>query len=101
MKIYRIIGAEGRITIPYILRQIIGFRPADVVSFEIIGENTIRICREQLADRDVPGQSLTRVPELMTYLERLSANEQFDVLVHLSVLWAENQNKQPEKGGEM
>ena len=54
MKLYRIIGAEGRITIPYVLRQIIGFCPSDVVSFELIGENTIRVCREQLVGRDVP-----------------------------------------------
>lgn len=101
MKLYRIIGAEGRITIPFVLRQIIGFRPMDVVSFEIIGENTIRICREQLVGRDVPRQPLPRAPELLEYLESLSSKEQYEVLVHLSVLWAEHQSKPPEKGDEM
>lgn len=100
MKILRIIGAEGRITIPYVLRQIIGFRPSDVVSFEIIGENTIRVCREQLAGLDTPRPPLPRTPELLAYLETLSAKDQYDVLVHLSVLWAEHQRKPPANGGE-
>lgn len=100
MKILRIIGAEGRITIPYVLRQIIGFRPSDVVSFEIIGENTIRVCREQLAGWDTPRPPLPRTPELLAYLETLSAKDQYDVLVHLSVLWAEHQRKPPANGGE-
>lgn len=100
MKILRIIGAEGRITIPYVLRQIIGFRPSDVVSFEIIGENTIRVCREQLAGWDTPRPSPPRTPELLAYLETLSAKDQYDVLVHLSVLWAEHQRKPPANGGE-
>ena len=100
MKLYRIIGAEGRITIPFVLRQIIGFRPNDVVSFEIIGENTIRVCREQLVVRDVPRLPLPKAPELLEYLENLSAKEQYEVLVHLSVLWAEHQSKPPEKGGK-
>lgn len=99
MKIYRIIGAEGRITIPFVLRQIIGFSPSDVVSFEIIGENTICVCREQLVGRDTSRPPLPRTPELLAYLETLSAKDQYDVLVHLSVLWAEHQSKPPEKGG--
>ena len=99
MKILRIIGAEGRITIPYVLRQIIGFRPSDVVSFEIIGENTIRVCREQLVDRDVSKPPMPKAPDLLEYLENLTAREQYEVLVHLSVLWAEHQGKPLEKGG--
>ena len=36
MKIYRIIGNEGRITIPYAIRQTVGFLPDDVVSFQLM-----------------------------------------------------------------
>lgn len=99
MKLYRIIGAEGRITIPYVLRQIIGFCPSDVVSFELIGENTIRVCREQLVGRDVPRQPVFKVPELLEYSRRLSGTELYDLIVHLSVLWANHQEKPPEKEG--
>ena len=35
MKIFRIIGNEGRITIPYSIRQAVGFLPDDVVSFQL------------------------------------------------------------------
>ena len=31
MKIFRIIGNEGRITIPFAIRQAVGFLPDDVV----------------------------------------------------------------------
>ena len=36
MKIFRIIGREGRITIPWAIRQKIGFQPDDVVSFQLM-----------------------------------------------------------------
>lgn len=99
MKLYRIIGAEGRVTIPFVLRQIIGFSPSDVVSFEITGENTIRVCREQLVGRDVPRQPISKVPELLEYSRTLSCTELYDLIVHLSFLWANHQEKPPEKEG--
>lgn len=101
MKIYRILGHEGRVTIPYGLRQAVGFRPEDVVSFEIIGENAILVCREQVVGRDIPKQPVPKAPELLVYLESLSSREQYEVLVHLSVLWAEHQSKPPEREGEL
>lgn len=33
MKIYRILGKRGRVTIPFLLRQKVGFAPNDVLSF--------------------------------------------------------------------
>ena len=33
LKIYRVLGKKGRITIPYEIRQRIGFRYNDVLSF--------------------------------------------------------------------
>lgn len=96
MKVYRILGMEGRITIPFLLRQAVGFQAEDVVSFEKIGENVILVRREQIVGRDVPGQHLASAPELLEYLEGLSKKEQYEVLVHLSVLWAEHQSKPPE-----
>lgn len=48
MKVYRIIGNEGRITIPWNLRACIGFEPNDVVSFELVSEDAVLVRREML-----------------------------------------------------
>ena len=38
LKIYRVLGKKGRITIPYEIRQRIGFRHNDVLSFNGVGK---------------------------------------------------------------
>ena len=39
MKIFRIIGRESRITIPWAIRQKINFQPNDVVSFQLMEDD--------------------------------------------------------------
>lgn len=46
MKMYRIIGNEGRVTIPCVLRACVGFEPNDIVSFEMVSENAVLVRRE-------------------------------------------------------
>ena len=36
MKLYRVLGREGKITIPHAMRQHIGFGESDIVSFELV-----------------------------------------------------------------
>lgn len=52
MKIYRIIGNEGRITIPYAIRQAIGFLPDDVVSFQLMEDDSVLVRREALRGKE-------------------------------------------------
>ena len=40
-KIYRIIGKEGTVTVPCVLRALAGFEPNAIVSFCLIGDNTV------------------------------------------------------------
>ena len=40
MKMFRIIGREGRITIPLAIRQKINFQPNDVVSFQLMEDDS-------------------------------------------------------------
>ncbi len=54
MKIYRIIGNEGRITIPYAIRQTVGFLPDDVVSFQLVDADSVLVRREALHARKLP-----------------------------------------------
>ncbi len=98
MKIYRVLGKEGTATIPYALRQALGFQPGDVVSFEEAYDG-ILVQREpiqrretiRIGDSDAP----TLPKSLEAFLESLSDKEQYDALVRLTVLWAQRQEGKP------
>lgn len=97
MKLYRVIGSEGKITIPHALRKQIGFGPSDVVSFEVISRDAVLVRRERILSRD--GVSVDAESQsLKDFLESLSEEEQYASLVHLSVLWAEQHGKNPREG---
>ena len=50
MRTLRILGKRGRITIPYEIRQGLGFRPNDVLSFQIMDDRTVLVRRERLCN---------------------------------------------------
>lgn len=103
MKMYRIIGKNGRITIPYQMRQKIGFAPNDVISFEsdVLDDRSVIVRREMLCDMDdVFDEELTdeeMISEeysdeaLLDFINGLSEDEQHSILVNLSIKWAERQ----------
>ena len=95
MKLYRIIGNEGRITIPYSIRQTVGFQPDDVVSFRIVDADSVLVCREALRDQEKTASVPKPDATLMDFLESLSPKEQHTALVHLSVLWAQSHSAKP------
>ena len=53
-KIYRILGKECNMTIPYMMRFHIGFQPGDVVSFQQVTEDAVLVRRERLQERKDP-----------------------------------------------
>ena len=89
MKIFRIIGNEGRITIPYSIRQAVGFLPDDVVSFQLMDADSVLVRREALRDKEKTAPVSKPDTNLIEYLESLSPKEQFAALVLLSDLWAQ------------
>lgn len=89
MKIYRIIGNEGRITIPYAIRQTVGFLPDDVVSFQLMEDDSVLVRREALHEKEKTASVSKPDTNLIEYLESLSPKEQFTALVHLTGLWAQ------------
>lgn len=96
MKINKILGKRGRITIPYEIRLKMGFKYNDVVSFEEQDNNTVIIRREKICDgckKDVPNPVKKPTDEitLLDFLDGLSAAEQRAALIHLSVKWAQLQ----------
>lgn len=93
MKILRILGKRGRVTIPYEIRQRVGFKYNDVLSFTQSDNNTVIVKREVICDKNCPmysadcdleSESIT----LTEFLDGLTEEEQKTALVHLSANWA-------------
>lgn len=92
LTMYRILGKRGRITIPYEIRNRIGFRYNDILSFTQQDDGSVLIRREKICDNcidivDGYSENIT----LEDFLDNLSEEEQRDALLHLSLLWAEKQ----------
>lgn len=95
-KIYKILGKRGRITIPFEIRQHMGFKHNDVVSFEETENHTIAVKREKICDEcrkteiDNPKKPTDEI-SLLEFLDGLSYPEQRAALIHLTVKWAEQE----------
>ena len=93
MKLFRILGKRGRITIPFEIRQKIGFNYNDILSFtENPDDTSVTVKREKICDNC--SQRHTEKDDEVTlydFLNGLSAEQQRAALVHLSVMWAEQQ----------
>lgn len=98
MKLYRVLGNEGRITIPWDMRQIIGFRPGNIVSFHLVDERSVLVRKEELRTQEPVPKIHTRNDSLLDFLESLDETQRYDALVHLSVLWAESHDGKPPGG---
>ena len=97
MKIYKILGRRGRITIPYDIRQEMDIGFNDILSFEQQDDDTIVIHREHLCNAcrtDGPNAVARPTSEttLLDCLNGLSLAEQRAALVHLSLQLTANPN---------
>jgi AbrB family looped-hinge helix DNA binding protein len=90
MKIYKILGKRGRVTIPWEIRRALGFQYNDVVSFEQDGDSVI-VRREKVCDNCVSSAplKLDRTAAPTEILNGLTSEELRGFLIHLSVSWAE------------
>ena len=101
MKLYRILGRRGRITIPHEICTRVGYAYNDVLSItEAEDGRSIIIKRELLCDdcKGTRNQKNTEAKEnekdgitLLEFLNGLNEAEQHAALVHLSVKLAEKQ----------
>jgi bifunctional DNA-binding transcriptional regulator/antitoxin component of YhaV-PrlF toxin-antitoxin module len=95
IQLFRILGKEGRITIPFEIRQRIGFSYNDVLSFtEAPDGKSVIVRREKICDNCKGTQNEEKVTDTITlfdFLNNLSTEQQRAALVHLSVKWAEKQ----------
>lgn len=92
-KIYRVLGKKGRITIPFDLRQSVGFKYNDILSFtESEDGNSIIVKREKICDScNLTNSSQIDKMTLFDFLNQLPVEQQKAALVHLSVKWAMEQ----------
>ena len=92
-KIYIILGRRGRITIPYEIRQRVGFKRDEVLSFtESEDGQAVTVRKERICDCQKSGQAGTgNEVTLYDFLNGLSPEQQRAALIHLSVKWAESQ----------
>ena len=91
LKIYRVLGKKGRITIPFQIRQRIGFRYNDVLSFTQQDDGSVVVRREKLCDNcNEFAEEFEENYTIEDFLDSLSEEEQRDALIHLSLLCAEN-----------
>ena len=93
-KVLRILGRKGRVTIPFEIRQRVGFAYNDVLSFtEADDKRSVIVCREKICDgcKSADKKDMDEVT-LLDFLNSLSDEEQRAALIHLSVRWAEKAN---------
>ncbi len=90
MKMYRIIGNEGKVTIPCTLRACVGFETNDVVSFEMVSQDAILVRREHL--RDQSGEK-PEMPSLKELLEGLTESQRSAARCYLSILCSADSGK--------
>lgn len=91
-KMFRVLGKKGRITIPYEIRQRIGFRYNDVLSFTQQDDGSVLVKREKICDNCIDiADDYSENITIEDFLDSLSEEEQREALLHLSLLWAEKQ----------
>ena len=97
-KMYRVLGERGRVTIPYEIRQRVGFGYNDVLSFtEGDDGRTVIVRREKICDNCEPATPTSQNEDEVTlydFLNSLSPAQQHAAMVHLSVKWAYQQGGQ-------
>ena len=99
MKIYRILGKEGRTTIPYDIRIAVGFRENDVLSFSAGKDGkSVIVTREKICDNCRTNRNpVLSEPEdreaLSSVLDGFSPEQQKAALLHLLMKWAEQKGR--------
>ena len=91
-KIMRILGKKGRTTIPFNIRKELNIKSKDIVSYEIVDDNTVILKRENLCEGDSKScvYSDGNV-SLQKFLDSLSPEEQRKACLYLNVKCARNE----------
>ena len=97
LKIYRVLGKKGRITIPFVIRQRIGFRYNDVLSFTQQDDGSVVVRREKICDNcKYLEEDFEENFTLEDFIDSLSEEEQRDALITFLCCWQKNRNTKSE-----
>ena len=98
----KILGKRGRVTIPLEVRQTLGYKSDDILSFTAQPDGTLLIRREKLCDNCIDKQTSAEEKDVMRLLDSLPDSQQKEILVKLTVRWAEKETKHKKrrKGNE-
>lgn len=98
-QMFRILGKRGRITIPFEIRQRVGFACNDVLSFtEAPDGRTVIVRRERLCDcAEETGQKKEEADTvtLFDFLNSLTEEQQRAAFTHLKLKWARPREGDP------
>lgn len=83
-KMLKILGKEGRITIPFEIRLNMRIAYNDILSFEQMDSDTIIIKREKLCSNCCDGKSSVGETTLLDVINSLNITEQREVLKYLA-----------------
>lgn len=92
MKIYKILGKRGRITIPYAIRQELGFEQNDVISFEVQDDGSV-IFRAEPRCCGCHEDNQPNMISLQDLLDELPMEAKRDAVVYLSMQLALNRRE--------
>ena len=92
IQMFRILGKRGRITIPFEIRQRVGFACNDILSFtETPDGGSVIVKREKICDNCAAEKPQRTEAEdtitLFDFLNSLSAEQQRAAFAHLKLKW--------------
>ena len=93
-----ILGKRGRVTIPFEIRQALGYTDNDILSFTAQPDGTLLVQREKLCDDSEKKTAEKRTSDsVMELLDSLPDSQQREILIKLSVRWAEKESKHKKR----
>ena len=100
MTLIKFLGKEGRTTIPYPIRERLGWEEGDIITFSDLPDGSVLVTREFICDgcEEVPTEPVRNEPEqveeeitLQDALDGLTEQEQREALIYLTMKWAAQQ----------
>lgn len=100
MTVRKFLGKEGRTTIPYPIRERLGWEEGDIISFTELEDGSVLLTQEIICDgcedlydnpkNNEPDESEEKLT-LQDALDGLTEQEQREALIYLTMKWAAQQ----------
>jgi len=88
--IYRVLGKKGRITIPFEIRQQLGVKYNDILSFEV-ENNKVIVTKEKLCNNCKDKKADENSSSISEIINSFSPLQQYELFNQLAGRWASGQ----------